>query len=148
MMHLSLHASLRLLIATGAAALVAPAAVPADDDFVGGDPLARLLAGSDVHFLVRGRRTRGWVSTKWRFHDDGTLDGNLFSSAWIADPEPPRNLDHGAWRVVDDTLCVRWKHWSEGREQCYRVTDNGDGTYTASGAGGMLAGPFTVVPGR
>lgn len=137
-----------LLRAALACLAVAAAARAGDPRHVPGESLARLFAGSDVHFLVRGRQTRGWVSTKWRFQEDGTLDGMLFSSAWIADPEPPRNLDRGTWRVVDDTLCVRWEHWSEGRERCYRITDHGDRSYAASGAGGMLAGPFTLVPPR
>ena len=61
---------------------------------LGADTLEQLSAGSDAHFGMNTRRSRGWTSALWKFETDGTVAGFLFTSAYIAGRSP---VDNGKW---------------------------------------------------
>lgn len=127
--------------------LVSAARAAAPDTLIPEQELGSLFAGSDVHLDMSRKTSHGWAGALWKFSADGSLSGYLWSSAYTASQEPRNGIDAGRWRVNKDRLCIQWAHWDGGQERCYGITGRG-GDYTATGASGLLAGPFTLVVHR
>ncbi len=111
---------------------------------LGAETLEQLFAGSDAHFGMDTRPSRGWTSALWKFETDGTVAGYLFTSAYIADRSPVDSVDNGKWWVRQGRLCTQWDKWDGGKAHCYVIRGKGD-AYTASDAEGMFSGLFTLI---
>ena len=53
-------------------------------------------------------------------HKNGTIDG----TSGIA-------MDSGIWKIVNDTVCIKWDEWRYGEEFCFYLELNGDGDFEA-----------------
>ena len=76
------------------------------------DQISQLYSGSEV----------SWVGTKFRgtalYNEDGTV-----SAAWDTGSAT------GTWRILDNKLCTTFAKVRSGRETCYHVYDNSDGSF-------------------
>lgn len=55
---------------------------------------------------------------------NGLLQGQAFS-----------RKDDGRWWVADDTLCVSWSNWTDGKPMCGVITQKGDWYFSQNDKG-------------
>ena len=104
----------RLAFAVMAAAAISTVPAHASDDDAPEQPK---LAAEEIKELFPGN-----FAAKVKGYDmlitgstDGMLRGRAFS-----------RQDRGRWWVEEDTLCVAWSNWTEGKPMCGEITMDGD----------------------
>lgn len=95
-----------------------------------GDPASsRNMAQSGLAQQIAGATVRAEIWTGhlneqhiWRFRTNGTLDGSMWAveSGWRSSRHIEVN-DSGTWKVENGRLCVTWRRFFGGGEQCYTV---------------------------
>jgi hypothetical protein len=98
------------------------------------------LDGAQIDQLVRGNTLmieEYGVKAKVELHPDGTL--RAFKQDY-------NDQTRGTRDVEGDALCMKFKRWGEGDEQCYAVYKVGE-EYQQYTASGLIASRFTVTTG-
>jgi hypothetical protein len=98
------------------------------------------LSGDQLDELVRGNTLvmeEYGVKAKVELHPDGSLR---------AFRQDISDQTRGTWDIEGDTLCMKFKRWGGGDEQCYAVYKAGE-EYQQYTSTGLMASRFTVTPG-
>ncbi len=112
-------------------------------------PKGTLLTGADLDKLYR---TKGGTVTEVHNLAFGTRNSTIYNplgalaSQWV-DAQGAFGQDTGTWRIVGDTLCLKYKFVFNGQETCLRIFKVGDNAYeTWSGKEDKLVTTFQVRP--
>lgn len=115
----------RCLVRTTAMALTAPLAVWILVAGLGNAKPASAqpstYAGWDLRGVLPGQ-WEYWDDVLWRFRKGGGLDGSYQTlMPDVGGGEYMIVHDRGTWRMKGRQICVTWRVWFLGREQCYNV---------------------------
>lgn len=98
------------------------------------------LTGDQLDQLVRGNTLvmeEYGVKAKVELHPDGSLR---------AFKQDINDQTRGTWDIEGEALCMKFKRWGEGDEQCYAVYKVGE-EYHQYTSTGLVASRFTVTTG-
>jgi hypothetical protein len=92
--------------------------------------LAAPLSGADLRAELVGK------SLSWKTADGNASGKTTYKSDGSAvlrtTKFPGFKIDSGKWVVKGNKLCVTWTKVRSGREECYTVTKQSDGSYRTS----------------
>ena len=95
------------------------------------------LSAVELRALVPGATLEGTVA------NGDPFEGTYFRDGTIA-IRTDGDADSGVWELDDDTVCLTWETWREGKRYCIYWQRNADG-YASYFLDGRLSTRFTIV---
>ncbi|MEZ5829221.1 MAG: hypothetical protein R3D30_02060 [Hyphomicrobiales bacterium] len=103
-----------------AAGLVLPATVAlgSEPTSLAGDELRAAISGKTVYLNVSG------FELPIRYAANGRMTGKMGTVA-ASFSRGDGSSDSGKWWVENDQLCQKWTSWMDGKQYCYKLTQQG-----------------------
>lgn len=116
----------------------------AGGDDGGANPALRsLVANGELRRVAPGTQGRERHEI-WKFNSNGTLTGSYSQTDAGSVAYTHEGNDRGRWTVENNSLCITWRKWDDGRKRCYELTPLGRNKYRAQAVGGTETWTATI----
>jgi hypothetical protein len=102
-----------------------------------GSTAGERVTAAELHRLVPGATLRGTVA------GGGTFDGTYHRNGTMA-IRTDDDSDTGTWKFEDDTICLTWRKWRDGKRYCIYWERTATG-YVSRFPDGRLSTNFEIV---
>jgi len=109
---------MRAFLLAVAIVLPATAAQSSEPTKLAGDELRNAITGKTVYLNVSG------FELPIRYSANGRMTGKMGTVA-ASFSRGDGSSDSGKWWVADDQLCQKWMSWMDGKQYCYKLTQQG-----------------------